>query len=300
MNHSETARMKQAWLFLACLAATIFSGGALASIEIDRTLTIPSDGLVAVENMAGSIEISTWDRDEVQIKGEAGDEVEDVDIRETANGVRVEVNNRSTRNIDGTELYLRVPVSARIEAMGVSADITVKGSKAETISLETVSGDLEVEANSSRIDLKSVSGEVEFRGTASRVTAESVSGDVTLIGPEGEIKASTVSGDLSMEARQVSRGHFETVSGEMHLELALSEDGRLSCDAMSGDIVLRLPASQQAHFTAQSYSGDINSDFGNAVSVSRGPGSSLDHLVGSGSAKIRLETFSGDISIRRK
>jgi hypothetical protein len=69
---------------------------------------------------------------------------------------------------------------------------------------------------------------------------------------------------------------------------------------MSGDVMLRLPASQQAEFTAQSYSGDLNSEFGKSTRVSRGPGIVLQHREGDNGAQIRLETFSGDISIRTK
>lgn len=286
---------------LVCITAVLCSQSVSAEVEIDRTLEMPAEGLVEVENLAGSIEFSTWERSEVQVRGEAGDQVEEVEIKATSSGVQIRVRNRKdSRRVDGTELYLRIPVAASIEAEGVSSDMNIKGSKADTISLDTVSGDLEVESDSTRVDLNTVSGEIEFRGSASRVTAESVSGDVTLIGVEGEVTASTVSGDLTMEADQLNRGRFETVSGEMMLELTLMEDGRLSCDTMSGDVQLRLPASQQAEFTAQSYSGDIHSDFGNAVSVSRGPGSSLNYSVGNSASRIRLETFSGDISIRAK
>ena len=157
---------------------------------------------------------------------------------------------------------------------------------------------MEVQADSERVDLNSVSGEVEFSGSAKRVNAESVSGDVTLYGVEGEVRASTVSGDLTLEGDKLSRGQFETVSGDMVLSVAVADDGRLSCDAMSGDVQLRLPASQEAAFNAQSYSGSIRSDFGKVVSVSRGPGSMLDEQAGDNSARIRVETFSGDITIR--
>lgn len=286
---------------LVCMTAMIYAQSALAAVEIDSTVEIPPDGLVVVENLAGSIEFSAWDRSEVQIRGDAGKQVEEVEIKPTSNGVEVKVRNRkNSRRVDGTDLYLRIPRQARIEAEGVSSDVSVKGSEGEAITINTVSGDLEVDAETVRVDLNSVSGDVAFRGSASRVTAEAVSGDVTLVGVEGEVRASTVSGDLSMEAGQITRGRFETVSGEIMLELALQEDGRLACDSMSGDVQLRLPADQKADFTAQSYSGTIRSDFGKSMSVSKGPGSTLNYSDGDSSARIRIETFSGDISIRSK
>lgn len=274
---------------------------AVSGEEIDKTLNMSNDGLVQVENMVGIIEFSGWDRSEVQIRGEAGDDVEEVEITSTATGVKIRVHNRSgKRNIEGTNLYLRIPQSASIEADSVSADITVSDNLGERILLNTVSGDLEIDASPELLEMHSVSGDVEFRGTASRSSVETVSGEIALVGPSGEISINTVSGDVSLEAGEVSRGRFESVSGDMTLTLSLGDGGRLSCDSMSGDVKLRLPASQQAEFTAQSYSGDINSEFGSSTRVSKGPGQMLRHKEGDNGAEIRLETFSGDVYIRSR
>jgi DUF4097 and DUF4098 domain-containing protein YvlB len=274
---------------------------AVSGEEIDKTLNMSNDGLVQVENMVGIIEFSGWDRSEVQIRGEAGDDVEEVEITSTATGVKIRVHNRSgKRNIEGTNLYLRIPQSASIEADSVSADITVSDNLGERILLNTVSGDLEIDASPELLEMHSVSGDVEFRGTASRSSVETVSGEIALVGPSGEISINTVSGDVSLEAGEVSRGRFESVSGDMTLTLSLGDGGRLSCDSMSGDVKLRLPASQQAEFTAQSYSGDINSEFGSSTRVSKGPGQMLRHKEGENGAEIRLETFSGDVYIRSR
>jgi len=273
---------------------------AMAGTEIDETLSMPQDGLVVVENLAGSIEFDTWDRAEVQVRGEAGSSVEEVKIGSTPTGVEVRIVNRhGERRVAGTDLYLRVPETASIEAESVSADISINGSRGESISLVTVSGDLEVDASPQRMELKSVSGDVEFEGAVPRSAIETVSGEIVVVGAHGEITASTVSGDLSLEAGEVRRGRFEVVSGDLVLSLSVAEDGRLTCDSMSGDIQMSLPSDQQGSFVAQSLSGSIRSDFGKSSRVSNGPGVMLDHQEGRGGAKIRAETFSGDVSIRK-
>jgi DUF4097 and DUF4098 domain-containing protein YvlB len=289
----------------ACLTAVVLTAavsvGTAAAEEIEQDLEMAPDGRVAVENLAGSIEFEVWDRAEVQIRGDKSDDVEEIEINQTSAGVSVRVRNRQdVRRVRGTELRLRVPRKASLEAESVSADISVDGSEGSGILLKTVSGDIEVEASPGQLELASVSGEVEFSGSVPRSKVETVSGEITLVGPDGEISLKTVSGDVSLEAGEVGRGRFETVSGELTLELSLADGGRLACDSMSGDIHLRLPGAQQARFSAQSYSGDINSDFGRSAAVSRGPGVTLDHSEGDNGAEIRLESFSGDISIRRK
>lgn len=301
MKFKETSWMAQRRGVAFAAALLLLPGGVMAGEAIDTTLPMPADGLVRVENLAGTVELSAWDRAEAQVRGETGDSVEELIIRETSNGILVEVRNRKNeRNIDGTELYLRIPAGARIEAEGVSSDFSVRGNRGESVEIRTVSGDLEVEAETDRLDLNSVSGDIEFVGSADRTSVEAVSGDVTLSGIDGEVKVSTVSGDLSLESGVVSRGQFESVSGELRLELALADEARLSCESMSGDVEIRLPADQQAAFSAQSYSGSIRTDFGEVARASRGPGSSLEAQVGANGTRIRLETFSGDIAIRAR
>lgn len=274
---------------------------AVSGEKIDQTLSMEADGLVQVENLAGNIEFVSWDRPEIQVKGEAGDDVEEVEITSTSSGVKIRVINRKGgRTIDGTELYLRIPKSASIEVDSVSADISVSENQGESVVLNTVSGDVEIEASPQRMELQAVSGDIEFEGDVARSSVETVSGEIALVGPSGEVKINTVSGDVSLEAGDVTRGKFESVSGDMTLAFALEDGGRLSCDSMSGDVKLRLPASQQAEFTAQSYSGNISSEFGDSTRVSKGPGELLRHREGDNGAQIRLETFSGDIYIRTR
>ena len=296
MNTRITTRVHAIAAAAACL---ILPATGIAGDDIDRTLKMSSDGLVRVENMAGSIEFTGWDRDEVQVRGEAGNDVEEVEITSNSSGVQIRVRNPKGENrVDGTNLYLRLPKTASIEAESVSADISASRSSGESVILTTVSGDLVADVSPQRLELTSVSGDIEQEGSASRATVETVSGDITLVGPSGEISVSTVSGDVSMEGGEVERGRFESVSGELVLSMALVDGGRVNCDSMSGDVSLRLPESQQADFGAQSFSGDIHTDFGEAVSVSRGPGTYLEHRSGDNGATIRIESFSGDISIR--
>lgn len=298
-TRANFSRLGSPFIVLAMLALML-PLAASAGEEIDETLAMPADGLVAVENLAGSVDFAAWDRAEVQIRGEAGSGVEEVEINSMASGVEIRVINRKgDRRVDGTNLYLRIPEAASIEAETVSADISVSGSRGEYINLRTVSGDLDVDASPQRIELKSVSGDVEFEGSVPRTTIETVSGEIDVIGVHGEITANTVSGDLSLEAEEVSRGRFELVSGDLVLSLSVSDDGRLTCDSMSGDIRLSLPAGQQGSFVAQSLSGSIHSDFGRSSRVSNGPGVILEHQEGENGAKIRAETFSGDVSIRK-
>ncbi len=291
--------MKLVRLISICGLFVLLPLQALAT-EIDESRSIAADATVTVSNIAGEIIITVWDRNEVRLTGELGNNQELV-VTENASGVQFEVLNiKDNNDYDEAELELVVPVGANIVASGVSADISITGSKGSSISAESISGDVSVESYSDRVELSSVSGELEFSGASSRTSAETVSGDIDLQGISGEITVSTVSGDVELKAGKVDLGKFETVSGTLELYLEVSDGGRLTAQGMSGDVDLYLPSSQLAEFSAQTFSGDISSKFGIAKDESFGPGSHLKHLQGDSGAVIRVETFSGDIRIAHK
>ena len=293
--------MKTPHLIFLAAVALVSLPKAQAGTPIDESRAMPAEGLLQVENMSGSIDIMVWDKAEVQVSGDLGDGVEQLEIVESSSGLQVRVHNpKNQRNVDESHLRLQVPVSASIEAEGVSADISVKGSRGASLVLNSISGDLSIEASTGRLEAESVSGDVTFSGHAPRASIETVSGEIDVKGVEGEVRVSTVSGDAELVGKQVDRGRFETVSGDLEIELDVTDGGRLNAQSMSGDVRLTLPATQLAEFVAQTYSGDLHSDFGNASESSRGPGKSLSFREGSNGASIKLESFSGDITINRR
>jgi len=294
MSMSDT---KIRFLLLAC-AAVLYFPGVEAKTPIEESRPISADGLVEIDNMAGRIEVTAWDKAEVHISGELGEGVEKLEIQESSAGVKIRVRNRQDqRNVDETSLLLQVPATVSLEAESVSADLTVHGLTGASVVFNTVSGDLAAEVQTQRLEVETVSGDVSFSGTVPRASVETVSGKINLRGIEGEIAITTVSGDASMTGSHIDRGRFETVSGDLQLTLDLAERGRLNVESMSGDVRLHLPAGQEAEYTAQSFSGDIESDFGKVSGNSRGPGHSLSFHAGDNGATIRVESFSGDINV---
>lgn len=283
------------------VTAMLASTAVLAADDVEEVRPLAADGHVWVENNFGEIVIKGWDREEIRILGDMSDDVRELEIRESGNGIRVRVDYYDRRHIDGADLDIMMPAGASLEAESVSGDLEAQGLHGETLELRTVSGDLEAAAESQRLTLVSVSGDIDFSGAASRVEVESVSGDVELSGVSGEIEATTVSGDVTVTGgRTIQIGEFEAVSGDVELELALAAGGRISVSSMSGDIDVYLPRDQQAEFFAETFSGDIDTDFGRETRASRGPGSRLEHQQGDSGAIIRLNSFSGDVGIHRR
>lgn len=281
---------------MLALAASLLSAAALAE-PLDLRREVAPDATVTVLNIAGKIDISTWDRNEVHLTGHTGENSE-LEISENDQGIRFEVRELKRKGRMGASiLTLVVPATANIIAESVSADITVAGSRAGRITAESVSGDLLIEGETEWADLSSVSGDIEFRGSATRNAIETVSGDIDVAGVSGEVALSTVSGDAVLAATSLGHGKFETVSGTLELSLQVEDGGRLTVEAMSGDVTVALPATQTGEFRAQSFSGKIRTDFGTVERLSTGPGNHLNHVSGNSGTMIRVESFNGDIHI---
>lgn len=280
------------WVF-TCLPA-------LAGQSVDESWDINANASISIENVAGKIEVEGWDQNKASLTGTLGDTVDELEIDATDSRLKIHVSNRRSRNVDNTELKLMVPRGANVSASGVSADITVSGLKNEKLTANSVSGDVVVDIQSDRVAIESVSGDVDFSGQTERISAESVSGDVDLSGISGEISATTVSGDMDLRAGLIDNGKLETVSGDLTFTGELNGNARLTAESMSGDVEIYLPADQSGLFRAESFSGRIRSDFGEVDQARHGPGSHLKYTAGSGGAEIRVESFSGNITLKSR
>jgi DUF4097 and DUF4098 domain-containing protein YvlB len=69
---------------------------------------------------------------------------------------------------------------------------------------------------------------------------------------------------------------------------------------VNGAILLRIPAKANAQVDAETLNGKISSDFGLTVEKGEWIGSSMEGLVGSGGARITVETVNGNIDIKKR
>jgi len=289
----KVGKLKISTVIMMLASASVFAGQS-----VDKNWDIDANASISIENIAGSIEIKGWDRNEAHLTGELGDSVDELEITATGSSLQITVQNRNQRNVDSTELKLMVPAGASIDVSAVSADIEVTGLDNEKLTANSVSGDVDVKASSRRVSIESVSGDLEFSGETSRISAETVSGDMHLSGISGEIEATTVSGDMELQAGLVDSVKLETVSGDMTAVAEVSGNGKLSAESMSGDVTVLLPASQAGSFKAQSFSGRIETDYGAVEQAKHGPGSHLKYQTGGNGAEVRVESFSGNIRLK--
>ena len=158
-------------------------------------------------------------------------------------------------------------------------NFTVRVPAGLILRIGTVSGDLLANNLEGELDLTSVSGDVRLDGGRGEgISLETVSGDVDL---------------LDVRAREVS-GH--TVSGEVTFRGPILDGGSYDFSTTSGDITVGLPERPNATLSAATFSGRFSSDLGTTQPSGRNR-RRHNATWGSGSAKLDVETLSGDIRI---
>ncbi|MFT4046723.1 MAG: DUF4097 family beta strand repeat-containing protein [Solimonas sp.] len=291
--HEIPAKAIAALLLGVLLAAP---AGARDGSPINETRALAADGAVSVNNMAGSIVVKGWDRNEVAISGTLGADAERLEISGDGKALNVNVHYPSHRRggVDDTYLELRVPARARLQLDAVSADVAVAGTSG-AITAKSVSGDVRLDVGSGEINASTVSGDLTVKAPSFKTALNSVSGDLSAIGVRGTLKAETISGELAVQGGAFRDVSVQSVSGDLHLDLALEGSARLTAETLSGDIDLQLPKAPDARLTMKTFSGDLQNGF--ASGGNDGDRRKMSTTLGAGRGDIDLHTFSGDIRI---
>jgi DUF4097 and DUF4098 domain-containing protein YvlB len=231
---------------------------------------------------------------------------------------------------DTEEFTFKIKDGGRISLENINGDILISGHEGDTVSIvaNKQAGKQEymdnlkiiVDADSDYIRIEtrhpsssnsswmqwgnSQSGSVSYvlkvPAAVNLDKISTVNGDVEISSMSGKVKAETVNGDL-VASGLTSDVDLETVNGGVNAEFdSLGGNQRVSAEAVNGKIVLKLPADSSARVHAETVNGKINAkDFD--LEVDKGfVGRECDGDIGSGEARISLDTVNGSISIVKR
>jgi DUF4097 and DUF4098 domain-containing protein YvlB len=275
--------------------------------RIDTTFAFGRGGLVDLTQLSGDVVVSSWDRDEVRVRAWA--ERGRIESSLSSNRVllRVHPDDQSGRvgrrdRIGDSGFEVTVPAGVRVKAETVSGDLRVTGTRAE-VEASTTSGDVVIADGGGRTTVGTVSGDVTVTGLEGDLVVKTTSGDVEVRRASGEVRVGTVSGEVALREVTSRTVTARTTSGDVTYEGGFPRGGRYEFATHSGDVWLVLPQGVNAEMTMQSFSGSMDTDF--PVTLAAGARSAtrprtLEFVIGDGGARVRAETFSGDVVLRRE
>lgn len=274
------------------------NGGGGVS-RIDTLVPFSANGSVELGLIAGSIKVSSWNRNEVRVAASATDGTT-LDFDATGSHIDLGVHHNWS-NRGGSATYdVTVPAGARVTLSAVSGAITATGVHGG-IDASGVSASVNVRDAGGNVAIESVSGNVTTMDVAGDVKAETVSGSIQVSNTSGTVSAENVSGTIDLSNARGTRVRANSVSGSITFTSALNPAGRYEFGTHSGRTVLRLASGASATITVDTHSGSVANDYPGAVrrrdSEDDDGQTSYTYVIGSGDARVTIETFSGRVQI---
>lgn len=145
--------------------------------------------------------------------------------------------------------------------------------------------------------LRSVSGDMDISADTRSLEIHGVSSDILLRGQAQDLEGKTVSGDITIEKR-IPKIKWTTVSGDLQLKPETAPD-RLSFTSVSGDLKADWSAPLNAHVKMATVSGDLEVN-GKEVDMDGIGTHRFEQNYGTGNSEVSVKTTSGDFELNFK
>jgi DUF4097 and DUF4098 domain-containing protein YvlB len=273
--------------------------------RIDTVVPFAANGSVELSLIAGSMKVSTWDRNEVRIVATtSGPPTLELDasqsrlsLEQVKNGYR---NNG--RDIGSATYDVTVPSGVRASLSAVSGRINAAGIRGR-VEVSAVSGTVDLRDLGSYLQVDGVSGNVTVSNVAGDAHVETVSGQLSVSNVGGTPQLETVSGNILVNGVRADRLHASSVSGDIDFAGSLRPGVRYEFETHSGRTTLRLAGNANGTVSVETFSGSVSSDYPGAVrhrdSDDDEPGGDVRYVIGDGSGRIHVDTFSGSVHIQQ-
>lgn len=221
MSGDLANQLKSRGAVFATLVAMILAPSAYASNEnnvteeFHKTIALNANGRVSLENVNGNVEITGWDKNEVQIDAvkSARDQqrLQEAKIEIEGSGDAVQIRTRypdktSNENLASVHYILHVPAGALLEKIHlVNGSLQISQFRGEVVA-HLVNGKLKARDLAARAELSTVNGssDVAYSTLANvrEVKISAVNGSINLAlpaSPNADVSASTVSGNIKSD-----------------------------------------------------------------------------------------------------
>lgn len=258
----------------------------------EKQFTVEGKAEVALITFDGSIEVRSWDRNEVAVTLERR-----AASQEALESLRVDATQ------DGSRVRIEVLKPEPSLNLGMSPSVSLKVTLPRTSDVEARSGDgsIRIDDVTGRISLRSGDGSIAGTTLSGELTAHTGDGSIALEGISGRVTVDTGDGSVSIDGA-VQTVNARTGDGSIRVharaDSAAVEDWVITTG--DGGMTLELPGGFNADVDARTGDGRISVE-GLALTVT-GTEAEKDELrgrLGAGGKVLKLRTGDGSIRLRR-
>jgi hypothetical protein len=292
------------------LLLTLAGAAALLALEPKHTAELHSSypmqpgSQLTVTNINGSIEISGWDQNTIDVTAtkyaetaELLDQVK-VDVATDASGVHVRTLAPESREV-GVKYLIKAPRNTQLSEIrstnGALRITEIDGAA----SLHTTNGAVNVVKARGKLDILTSNGAIHMQEVEGEAHVRTTNGAIHASAIRGPLTATTSNGGVHADLEDTRGGaiNLTTTNGGMELKLGTVSQSPVKASTSNGGITVRMPAAAGARVKAEtSERNHVQSDFDVRREGQNSP-SRLEGVVGSGGPTLELTTSQGGIRL---
>ena len=263
-------------------------------------------GRLTVENFNGSVEVTGWDKDTVEIDGRqyastlALRDAIKIDVAASDGLVQIRtIRPAERRGNMGVKYIIRAPRKVNLDRI-VSSNGALKVDEIDGIMrLRTTNGSIRTARVRGELDASTTNGGIDIEDLDGPAAIHTTNGRVTAEGIRGALQASTTNGSIHVrlvkpEAHRPLK--LQTTNGGIDLTMDSLADNEVRASTSNGGITLKLPATANARIHAHTSHSSIRTDFDVRRDDENGK-NHLDGIIGSGGPTVELTTTNGSIRL---
>ena len=278
---------------LTTLAALTIA--SLALQQTDTTFAVPAGASLTVNNFGGAIIVHGWNQNTMKVHAEHSRRGR-VEVSLVGNTVTVKAGSRQGAP-SVVDMEITVPAATPLNLSGNYAEITVDGVTGP-IRAETVEGEIDVKGGRGNITLSSIQGSVSLADASGRIELTSVNEDIDVDNVQGEIRIEATNGEVTMTKIRSTSVEAATINGDVVYDGTINDGGSYSFTSHNGDITVTVPERANVTISGATANGDLDASFPLPLTSTQGR-RRWTFKLGTGSARLEVESFQGDIQLRR-
>jgi DUF4097 and DUF4098 domain-containing protein YvlB len=265
-------------------------------------------GRLSVENFNGSIEITGWDQDAVDISGVkyAGSQellnAMKIDIVQSGDSLHIRTVRPSERRGNmGAKYVIKVPHKVELERI-TSSNGGIRVNDIEgPVRLRSSNGGIHANALKGNLDVQTSNGGIEVQELEGAAVLKTSNGRVQAEGVHGALEAETSNGGINIHLAKAEAGRpikLGTSNGGIELTMDSANQNDVYASTSNAGITVHMPASSAAKVRAHTSNGSISSDF-DVQTQGQITKHSLEGTIGSGGPLLDLSTSNGGIHLEK-
>ena len=265
---------------------------------------LSSGGSLRLDNFNGSVEISGWDKNTVDIDGTKYANTEyrlkemKIEVTPSANSINIRTLPPIDRHGNaGARYTIHVPKHTELEGI-VSSNGAIR--------VESVEGSTHLRTSNGSVHATMLVGPLEVQTSNGSIDVSDVVGDTTLRSSNGTIRAdvrkgrfgaTTSNGSITAHLREQDSNPVRLQSSNGHIELNMDAVREVHASTSNSSITVRMPASAGATVDAHTSNSNITCDFDVTLHGELRPKHHLQGTIGNGGPLLDLGTSNGSIKL---